>query len=361
MSIYQPYFYVIQDVFNQMYYAGVKWGKDSNPEKLLKEDGYLTSSNKVRNIIDEYGIERFAIRKIRTFETAEDARKYECRFLVKVDAKNNPKFYNLHNSDLLFSYHDEEYKSVMKAKYGVEHPSHSIELRSKVAKNNIKKYGVENVFQSDLIKDRIKQTNLEKYGVEHPSYSKELLDKKLKNNLEKYGVKCNLNLEHVKDKAAKSIRSPEVKKKRAETNLKKYGHVTPSCNRIVKEKIQKTREKLSERYSVKLIREYCRYFNITLGRGWYQKSDEEIEKILFDLQSKYGYYEYDVIRNIKPEKRYSSSIKKLQQRPVVLEIKKYKKKYGRKLKLGRSWDRKTEKELQKIVEKLKVEYGDLED
>ena len=34
---YQPYFYVIQDSCNGMYYAGVKWGKDANPGIFMVE------------------------------------------------------------------------------------------------------------------------------------------------------------------------------------------------------------------------------------------------------------------------------------------------------------------------------------
>ena len=33
----------------------------------------------------------------------------------------------------------------------------------------MKNYGVENPFQSEIVKDKIKATNMDKYGVEHPS------------------------------------------------------------------------------------------------------------------------------------------------------------------------------------------------
>ena len=47
-----------------------------------------------------------------------------------------------------------------------------------------KKYGVENPFQSEEIKEKIKKTNLEKYGVENPSYSIDIVEKiKMLNDL----------------------------------------------------------------------------------------------------------------------------------------------------------------------------------
>ena len=45
-------------------------------------------------------------------------------------------------------------------------------IRSKHTKDtNLKKYGVENVFQSEQIKEKIKQINIEKYGTETKAYS----------------------------------------------------------------------------------------------------------------------------------------------------------------------------------------------
>lgn len=53
--------------------------------------------------------------------------------------------------------------------YGVNHPSKSEIIQNKIRKTNIKRYGVECVYQHSGIKDRIKEVMLDKYGVEHPS------------------------------------------------------------------------------------------------------------------------------------------------------------------------------------------------
>ena len=357
MSIYIPYFYVIQDTRNGMYYAGVKWGRDANPEKFMVEGGYTTSSNSVNKIIETYGLEVFTTRKIKTFNNKKYAINYETRFLKKIDAKNNPRFYNKQNNDHLFTYQDDRYKEKMLEIYGVEYPLKSIDLQIRQQQNNIEKYGVGNVFQADFVKDKIKETNIERYGVEHPSYSEELLEKRAQNNMEKYGVRSTFQLPHVREKALQNIWTEETREKRIKTNIKKYGHETPSSSEIVREKVLETRKTLSDRAIVKLLREYSRYFSIKLGYGWYQLSDEKLDLILSDVQIKYGYYTYEEMSVMKPKKRYSDSIKKLQSRKLVKEIRKYKDKYGRKITIGRVWDRKSDEQLETILENLVNEYG----
>ena len=99
MTIYTPYFYIIQDTRNGMYYAGAKWAQDTTPENFMKENGYTTSSEIINSIIDEYGLNNFIVRKIRCFMTSKEAYDYETRFLQKVNARNHPKFYNNHNNE----------------------------------------------------------------------------------------------------------------------------------------------------------------------------------------------------------------------------------------------------------------------
>ena len=103
-----------------------------------------------------------------------------------------------------------------------------------VKKTNLKKYGVENLFQSKEIKEKIKLTNLEKYGVENPTYSKEIREQTKKKCLEKYGVEHTCKLNHVIEK-------------RKEANLNKYNSEYPFQSKIYQE-IFKT--KCLEKYGV---------------------------------------------------------------------------------------------------------------
>lgn len=98
-DIYRPYFYIIQHKKTKMYYAGSSCNKESDPSKFLSKSGYKTSSKIIKKIIKEEGIEAFQIRTIKLFQSAAEAYRYEKRFLEKVDARNNDRFYNLHNNE----------------------------------------------------------------------------------------------------------------------------------------------------------------------------------------------------------------------------------------------------------------------
>lgn len=116
MTIYIPYFYIIQDKRNGIYYAGAKYGKDSNPKNFMTVRGYQSSSNTILNIIETFGIDTFDIRKIKTFKNQKEAIHYETRFLKKVKARTNKMFYNLHEND--FIYDIEKQKFITEITYG---------------------------------------------------------------------------------------------------------------------------------------------------------------------------------------------------------------------------------------------------
>ena len=108
----------------------------------------------------------------------------------------------------------------------------------KLKSNNLEKYGVENVFQLDSVKDKSKKTNLEKYGCEFISQSASILEKKQKNCLEKYGETHHLKNKSIYDKLVK-------------TNLSKYGVDNISQHKDVKNKIKQSTS-LSENVLINL-------------------------------------------------------------------------------------------------------------
>ena len=111
------------------------------------------------------------------------------------------------NSD--FTERNKKSKETLTKRYGsVENAvQHIINKSRKTVK---KRYGVDHVFQSKEIKEKIKQTNLKKYGVTNPGGTKEV-QKKIKSTLiKKYGVE-------------NAFQSEEIKGKIKQTNLKKYG------------------------------------------------------------------------------------------------------------------------------------------
>lgn len=141
-------------------------------------------------------------------------------------------------------------KKAVKEKYGVDNVFQLEKVKEKIKQTNIKRYGVENpfsfngerykkfvkekygvdnVFQNEEIKEKIKKTNLKKYGTESISKSKKIKEITKQHNLEKYNVEYPIQLEEIKEKIRKS-------------NLEKYGSVAPipfgsdKFKKIIKEK-----------------------------------------------------------------------------------------------------------------------------
>lgn len=70
-------------------------------------------------------------------------------------------------------------------------------------KTCLEKYGVDNVFKSEEIKDKIKQTCVKKFGVEHPAQNPEVFQKMIDTNLEKYGKLYHQQTEEFKKNNSK--------------------------------------------------------------------------------------------------------------------------------------------------------------
>ena len=81
--------------------------------------------------------------------------------------------------------------------------SHTFEANEHRKLTVQKRYGCDNVFQSEKIKEIIRQTNLAKYGVESPNQRTEIKDKISKTSLERYGVARYTQTEEYKEKTAK--------------------------------------------------------------------------------------------------------------------------------------------------------------
>jgi hypothetical protein len=87
---------------------------------------------------------------------------------------------------------------------------------------NLEKYGVENVFQNNNIKEKIKEKKIELYG--DSNFNNRI--KSFDTNLEKYGYKYASSSPHIKEKVKK-------------TNLYKFGCEFPSQSELVYDKIKK--------------------------------------------------------------------------------------------------------------------------
>jgi hypothetical protein len=164
-------------------------------------------------------------------------------------------------------------KNTIKEKYGVENVSYVPEIVEKI-KINVNKTYSENLKE---IKEKIKKTNIIKYGVEDPN-QEEWLKEKIKNIIqEKYHVNNIMELPEIKEKIKKitkerygdeNYRNIEQTKK---TNLERYGFKTPLQNEDVKNKIKQTRK---ERYGFEFISQNEEIFNNILKSGLKIKQHE---------------------------------------------------------------------------------------
>jgi hypothetical protein len=94
MSDRIPYTYFVLHIPTGKKYYGSKYGKGSTPETFWKPGGYFTSSEKVKNLLQEYGVNSFKAEVRKVFDTPDQALNYEYRFLKKVDALKKSEWLN---------------------------------------------------------------------------------------------------------------------------------------------------------------------------------------------------------------------------------------------------------------------------
>ena len=81
------------------------------------------------------------------------------------------------------------------------------EIMKKRKETNLVKYGIEHTFQSERVKEKIKQTNLERYGVSNPAESENIYKKIKHTNLERYGTIYPLQNQDIKDSLIKTLQN----------------------------------------------------------------------------------------------------------------------------------------------------------
>lgn len=191
------------------------------------------------------------------------------------------------------------------------------QLQYKLRSNALlKNYGVENVFQLDSVKEKIKQTNLERYGFENPNQNKDIKQKAIntfnkksedekrkiylkakETNLKKYGPNNYANREKAKKTFIEHFgvecpfSSDIIKQKIKQSNLERYGVENVFSSDIIKQKIKQTN---LERYgqescmSVDEIKNKAKQTYIERYGGYWMGSDIIREKAKQTCIEKYG-------------------------------------------------------------------------
>ena len=130
-------------------------------------------------------------------------------------------------------------------------------VADRIKNHMLQKYGVENPFQAEEIKCKIRLTNLERYSVEMPSQSKEIYAKMRETFIKKYGVDNPQKNAIIKNKTRNTClekygeavysKTKEYKIKVKQTCLEKYGVESTSCLKEVQIKVHNTK-KLNNTY-----------------------------------------------------------------------------------------------------------------
>lgn len=216
-------------------------------------------------------------------------------------------------------------------KYGVENVSQSAIIKERKKKTNLKNWGTENVFQSEEIKEISRLTKKEKYGDEHftnrkksketcfmnngvewPTQSKDVLKTRIKNNRNKYGVDDYSQTTECKNKIRNTclqkygvdsyLKTSEKQLKSRKTCKEKYGVEYPSQNyeihkkQFPKMKIHDCGIKYQGSYEKDFL-DLCCKNNLKVVRGKTIKFiHDDIEKYYF---SDYYLEDYNLIVDIK--------------------------------------------------------------
>jgi hypothetical protein len=134
--------------------------------------------------------------------------------------------------------------------------------KCKTKKNNLEKWGVENPFQLESVKEKSRKTNLEKFGVEFISQSSDIKEK----------IK----------KSISELDKSKINKKRISTNQSKYGVDNVSqINEIKEKKVETSKTNFGESYFSKTnkFKEEIKKNNLEkFGVEHFFQSDEFMEK-----------------------------------------------------------------------------------
>lgn len=122
-------------------------------------------------------------------------------------------------------------KATKKEKYGNE----NYQNVAKIRESCLKKYGVDCVFKSEVIKEKIRRVNREKRGVDYPSQSPECRRKTADTTMKHYGV-------------SNCAQSKKLQEKARQTRIARYGN--PNYRNSEKQKITVARKSKEERESI---------------------------------------------------------------------------------------------------------------
>ena len=202
-------------------------------DKLLSSDNDIT----LNTICKEHNIKPSSMYKyVKTILSESDYNLI--KEVSKIKSTKNWKTsiigkYGVENVFQLESVKDKS-KNTLISKYGVDNCFKSSEIQEKKKKTMMERYGVENSGSSSVLLEKMKATNIEKYGYDNYAKTDECKDKIKSTNIERYGSDWYFQSEEYKNKVKSSnlekygsewyIQSSDFKNKAKDTLIEKYGY-----------------------------------------------------------------------------------------------------------------------------------------
>jgi hypothetical protein len=177
-----------------------------------------------------------------------------CISCSKIQIKNKVKKtclekYGVEHALQVKSFRDAANKTI-KEKYGVNNISQSQEIKTKKSQTCLKNFGVHNSLKSQIVKDKIKLNFINKYNCDNPFKSEIIKNQIKETNIKKYGFENPQQSDKIKEKTKNTclqkydvtsvLLVPETIKKRKESCLNKYGNEVPLKTELGKETVRQT-------------------------------------------------------------------------------------------------------------------------
>jgi hypothetical protein len=215
----------------------------------------------------------------------------ECTNNIKFEKskKTNLKKYGCEHSSQNICVKSKNISTNLK-KYGCKYSTQSQNMKTKTIETNLEKYGVKHVMQCKEIKTKTEDTNFKKYGCKNVFQNKDIINKIKSNNLIKYGVEYPTQLESNKEQFKQTCikkygyenpsQNEEIKKKKIQTSLKKWGVEYPMQNEdIMSKNIKQNYKKKEYILPSKKIIEIQGYENFALDELIINEKNDESDII----------------------------------------------------------------------------------
>ena len=220
----------------------------------------------------------------------------------KISVKEKYGVDNILESDVI----RDKIRNTMIERYGTEHALNVLEFKEKMKETNNIRFGCDYASENDEIKNKIKNTFLKNYGVTTSLLDKDTQIKIEKTNLEKYGAKNVFSLYEFRVKPMLDkygvdhpIKNDDIRNKIETTNTERYGNINPMCNNDVKNKMIKTKQSLGL-----YLQDYDRsdFLNYKLKVKSYTNKNK---KELYEFWNGYDFYDNEYIKgNNKNDRNY---------------------------------------------------------